>query len=164
MMNLSTDFFSRDQFKGLLAAIERNGSDDSLSRLLAPRQWETIAEYLQLFTLANGMELIRQGGTDRSLYFVEEGNLTVHYEDAHGRIRLAVVGPGAALGEGSFFSRLPRSATVHAATVCKLWRMSPQRFDELSRRHPDVALALAMGLGSVIAVRLQSQRKRTAVT
>ena len=88
----------------------------------------------------------------------------MHYEDAHGRIRLAVVGAGAALGEGSFFSRLPRSATVHAATVCKLWRMSPQRFDELSRRQPDVALALAMGLGSVIAVRLQSQRKRTAVT
>lgn len=164
MMNTSTDFFARDQFKGLLAAIEANGHDDSMSRLVSPRQWETIADFLQLFTLAAGQELIRQGGTDRSLYFVEEGNLTVHYEDANGRIRLAVVGPGAALGEGSFFSRLPRSATVHAATVCKLWRLSAPRFEELSRRHPPVALSLVMALGSVIAVRLQTQRKRTAVT
>lgn len=163
-MNSSTDFFARDQFNGLLAAIEANGNDDSMSRLVSPRQWETIAEFLQLFTLAGGQELIRQGGTDRSLYFVEEGNLTVHYEDGHGRIRLAVLGPGAALGEGSFFSRLPRSATVHAATVCKLWRLSATRFEELSCRHPPVALALAMALGSVIAVRLQTQRKRTAVT
>lgn len=163
-MNTSTDFFARDQFKGLLAAIEANGRDDSMSRLVAPRQWDIIAEFLQLFTLAGGQELIRQGGTDRSLYFVEEGNLTVHYEDGHGRIRLAVVGPGAALGEGSFFSRLPRSATVHAATACKLWRLSAPRFEELARRHPPVALALAMALGSVIAVRLQSQRRRTAVT
>lgn len=164
MMNTSTDFFARDQFRGLLAAIEGNFNEDSLARLVSHQHWDIIAEYLQLFTLGNGQELIRQGGTDRSLYFVEEGNLTVHYEDAHGRIRLAVVGAGAALGEGSFFSRLPRSATVHAATVCKLWRLSAQRFEELSRRHPAAALALAMALGSVIAVRLQSQRKRTAVT
>ena len=54
--------------------------------------------------------------------------------------------------------------TVHAATVCKLWRLSAPRFEELSRRHPPVALSLAMALGSVIAVRLQTQRKRTAVT
>jgi len=163
-MTTNTDYFARDQFKGLLAAIEANGSDDSMSRLVPVRHWETIAEYLQLFTLAAGQELIRQGGTDRSLYFVEEGNLTVHYEDAHGRIRLAVLGPGAALGEGSFFSRLPRSATVHAAAACKLWRLSIPRFEDLSRRDPSVALSLALALGSVVAVRLQTQRKRTAVT
>lgn len=164
MIHTSTDFFARDQFKGLLAAIEANGSEDSLTRLISHQQWETIAEFLQLFTLNGGQELIRQGSVDRSLYFVEEGTLTVHYQDVNSRIRLAVLGPGSALGEGSFFSHLPRNATVHAASPCKIWRLSAQRFQELSRRHPGPALALAMGLGSVISVRLQSQRKRTAVT
>lgn len=164
MIHTNTDFFARDQFKGLLAAIEANSSEDSLTRLISHQQWETIAEFLQLFTLAGGQELIRQGSVDRSLYFLEEGSVTVHFEDANSRIRLAVLGPGSALGEGSFFSRLPRSATVHAASPCKIWRLSVPRFEELSRRHPGPALALVMGLGSVISVRLQSQRKRTAVT
>jgi len=57
-----------------------------------------------------------QGAKDRTLYLVESGNLTVHFEDSAGYIRQAMVGAGSAVGEGSFFSHLPRSATVQAAT------------------------------------------------
>ena len=129
MMNTSTDFFARDQFKGLLAAIDANSSDDSMSRLVSPRQWETIADFLQLFTLASGQELIRQGGTDRSLYFVEEGNLTVHYEDANGRIRLAVLGPGAAL----WWAQPHHVLRLHGAAVPAVRVHGPRRLQALAQ-------------------------------
>jgi CRP-like cAMP-binding protein len=90
--------------------------------------------------------------------------LSVHYEDAKGRVRLAVVGPGSAVGEGAFFTRLPRSATVQAASPSKVWCLTPIRFTELSNRQPALALEVAMALGSLVSRRLSNKPKRVAVT
>jgi CRP/FNR family transcriptional regulator, cyclic AMP receptor protein len=81
-----------------------------------------------------------------------------------GKTNLAMVGPGSCVGEGAFFSRMPRNATVQATTRCKLWSINPMRFTELSNRHPAVALAVVMALGSVVARRLGNRPKRGAVT
>lgn len=75
--------------------------------------------------------------------FIETGSLSVHYEDDAGRVRLAILGAGSAVGEGGFFSHLPRSATVQAVSACKLWRLTPMKFAELSNRQPVIALALS---------------------
>jgi CRP-like cAMP-binding protein len=88
----------------------------------------------------------------------------VHYEDAKGRLRLAFVGPGSAVGEGAFFTRQPRSATVQAAHASKVWSLTPIRFTELSNRQPAVALEIAMALGSLVSRRLVNKPKRVAVT
>src|SRR5213593_410130 len=98
--------------QGLVNAIAQNQSDDVFAPALAPAQWEMLGSYLQPFAVTGNQVLIEQGAEDRTLYIVETGNLTVHYEDSKGRVRLAVVGPGSAVGEGAFFSRQPRSATV----------------------------------------------------
>ena len=106
--------------------------------------------------------LIEQNSSDRTVYFVETGALTVHCEDDKGRLRLATVEPGSAVGEGAFFTRLPRSATVQAASASKLWSLSPIRFTELTNRQP--ALALEVALGSLVSRRLANRPKRVAVT
>lgn len=155
---------NKPDLKALLAAFSANAGDDALGRLVSAPQWDVLAEYMQPFSLPQSRVLIEQGAPDRTLYFLEEGSLTVHYEDASGRIHLAILGAGSAVGEGGFFSRQPRSATVQAASACKLWSLTPMRFTELSNRHPMVALALAMALGSVISTRLLNQRKRVAIT
>ena len=90
--------------------------------------------------------------------------LTVHFEDASGKIRLATLGAGSVVGEGGFFSYLARSATVQAGSSCKLWSLTPMRFSELSNRQTQVALSLAMALGAIMAKRVVSNRKRIAVT
>ena len=111
-----------------------------------------------------GQVLIEQNAADRTVYIVEAGTLTVHYEDGKGRLRLASVEGGSAVGEGAFFTRNPRSATVQAASACKLWSLSPIRFTELSNRQPAIALELAMALGSLVSRRLANRPKRVAVT
>ncbi len=148
----------------LMEAVASNPTDPTLSHLLTPAHWSVLAGYMQGSLLAPGQILISQGAEDRTLYFVESGMLTVHFEDASGKIRLAAVGAGSVVGEGGFFSYMARSATVQAGSACKLWALTPMRFSELSNRQPTIALALAMALGAIMAKRVASNRKRIAVT
>lgn len=150
--------------QGLIQAIEQNASNDSFAPALTPLQWEMLGSYLQPAELKTGQVLIAQNATDRSLYIIERGSLTVHYEDSKGRVRLAVVEAGSAVGEGAFFTRQARSATVQAAAPTKLWCLTPLRFTELSNRQPNLALELAMALGSLVSRRLVNKPKRAAVT
>src|SRR3982750_4127296 len=144
----------RFEIKGLVQAVLKNESSDVFSPAISPTQWEVLGSYLQPFAVTAGQVLIEQNATDRTLYIVESGGLTVHYEDSKGRVRLAVVGPGSAVGEGAFFTRQPRSATVQAAVPTKLWCLTALRFTELSNRQPNVALEIALALGSLVSRRL----------
>lgn len=149
---------------GLVRAIQQNDSNDVFKPALSPTQWDVLASYMQPFALMQGQVLIEQNASDRTVYIVESGTLTVHYEDEKKRLRLAVVGPGSAVGEGAFFSRAPRNATVQAASPCKIWSLTPIRFTELGNRQPNIALEIAMGLGSLVSRRLSNRPKRVAVT
>ncbi|HSV82209.1 MAG TPA: cyclic nucleotide-binding domain-containing protein [Ramlibacter sp.] len=150
--------------QGLVHASAHNQSNDAFHPSLTSRQWELLGTYLQPFAVPQGQVLIEQGAVDRTVYFVESGTLTVHYEDARGRLRLAAVEAGSAVGEGAFFSRNPRCATVQAASACKIWSLTPIRFSELTNRQPAVAVEIALGLGSLVSRRLANRPKRVAVT
>lgn len=163
-MYTNPQFSNKTDIQGLIQAFVLNHGEDALSSKVTAAQWEALANYMQPFTLAQSQVLIKQGAHDRTLYFVESGSLSVHFEDEKERIRLALVGAGSVLGEGGFFSHLPRNATVQAATECKMWGITPNRFAELSQRLPVAALALTMALGAIVCKRMQDRRRRIAVT
>ena len=163
-MNPNPQFSNKQDIQGLLEAFVNNYGENALSRTVTPVQWGAMANYMQPFTMAPSQVLITEGSQDRTLYFVESGSLSVHYQDATDRVRLAMVGAGSVLGEGSFFSHMPRNATVQAATECRVWSITPLRFAELSHRLPGAALALAMALGAIVCKRMQDRRRRIAVT
>lgn len=150
--------------QGLVHAVAHNQTRDAFQPALSSKQWELFGTYLQPFAVRQGQVVIEQNASDRTVYLVETGTLTVHYEDDKGRLRLASVEPGSAVGEGAFFTRLPRSATVQAASGCKLWALSPIRFTELTNRQPQLAVEIAMALGSLVSRRLGNRPKRVAVT
>ena len=149
---------------GLMAAIRQSPEDDALGTAFSAQQWAILAPYLQPMDLAANQVLFDQGSSDRSLYLVESGSLSVHFEDEKQRLRLAIVGPGSMVGEGAFFSHQPRSATVQAGAPSKLWSLPALRFTELCNRQPAVALHLAMAAGAVLAKRLGNRRRRIAAT
>jgi CRP/FNR family transcriptional regulator, cyclic AMP receptor protein len=148
----------------LAQSVRMSQALDALPLNLSVPQWQILADHLQPLLVAQGHVLIQQGVKDRTVYLVESGNLTVHYEDGRERIRIAMVGAGSLLGEGAFFSHLPRSATVQAGGDCRLWSLKPLRFRELSTRHPDVAVELTVAMAAVLARRLYNKPKRVAVT
>ena len=163
-MNAITPIASKIDLTGLLSAIAQADADDSMSNPLTPAQWDTVSAYLQPYAVPVGHVLFSQGATDRTLYLVESGSLSVHYQDEKERLRLAIVGPGSVAGEGAFFSMRPRSATVQASAPTKLWTLTALRFTELTNRQPAIALGLAMAAGAVLAKRLGNRRRRVAAT
>ena len=163
-MNASTPVVSKLDLQGLLDAIAQASADDSMTNPLTPAQWDILSSYLLPVVLPAGQILFSQGATDRTLYLVESGSLSVHYQDEKERLRLAIVGPGSVVGEGAFFSHRSRSATVQASAPCKLWSLPAIRFTELTNRQPAIALGLVMAAGAVLAKRLRNRRHRVAAT
>jgi CRP/FNR family transcriptional regulator, cyclic AMP receptor protein len=149
---------------GLLQSMQAANSADSIKLTLGIAQWQVLSTYLQPFTMEAGQSLIEQGSKDTTIYLIEAGNLNVHVSDGPASAHVAIVGAGTCIGEGAFFSRMPRAASVQAATRCKLWSINPMRFTELSNRYPAIALPLVMALGSVLSRRLGNKPKRGAVT
>ncbi|MEO8024453.1 cyclic nucleotide-binding domain-containing protein [Polaromonas sp.] len=163
-MNAPLPTSVRFDIQGLASAIAHSHASDALRCQFNSQQWEVLATYMQPFALQVGQSLIEQGAADQTLYFIESGTLSVHYQDDKGRVRLAMVAAGSMVGEGAFFARLPRSATVQASNACKLWCLTALRFKELSNRHSLIALELALAMGGVLAKRLYNRPKRVAVT
>lgn len=146
------------------AAAAQRDAIDVFRPALQPSQWELLASYLQPLAVQRSHVLIQQGGVDRTVYLIEAGTLAVHYEDEARRIRLATVEAGSAVGEGAFFSRQPRNATVQSVAPCRLWALTPLRFGELTNRQPQVAIEVAMALGALVSRRLANRPRRVAVT
>jgi len=155
---------SRVNLQGLIDAIAQTTAEDSMTNPLSPAQWDVLSSYLLPVVLPAGQVLFTQGAIDRTLYMVESGSLSVHYQDEKERLRLAIVGAGSVLGEGAFFSHRARSATVQASAPSKLWSLTAIRFTELTNRQPAIALGLAMAAGAVLAKRLGNRRRRVAAT
>lgn len=155
---------TRFDIQDLAQAMRHSSALDAMPLNLPDAHWLTLANYLQPIGLTQGQVLIEQGVKDRTVYFVESGTLTVHYEDSKERVRIAVVGAGSVLGEGAFFSHLPRSATINAGSDCRLWCLTPLRFRELSLRHPSIALEVTVAMSAVLARRMYNKPKRVAVT
>lgn len=150
--------------QNLRDAVAQNTSYDAFAPGFSLRHWEMLEAYLQVVELSAGQTLINQGAQDYSVFLVESGVLSVHVVGDEGRMQLAILNAGSVVGEGSFFSHLPRSANVSAMGCARLWRLTSPRFSELSLRQPSVALEVSMSLGAVMARRLGDRLKRIAVT
>ncbi|MBH1958144.1 MAG: cyclic nucleotide-binding domain-containing protein [Burkholderiales bacterium] len=154
----------RFDIQTLAQAISNSEASDALRCQFSLPHWTILGAFLQPFPLNKGQILIEQGARDCTLYFIESGTLSAHSEDEQAHMQLALVGAGTVLGEGSFFTHQPRRATVHAASLCKMWCLTPIRFKDLSRHHSPIALELTLAMGSVMAKRLGIAPKRAAVT
>ncbi|HET6827583.1 MAG TPA: hypothetical protein VFH35_02805, partial [Ramlibacter sp.] len=63
--------------------------------------------------------------------------------------------PGMVVGEGTFFSGQPRSATVVPRTAGVAWGLHWDKFDLMSRKQPRLAVDLAKALAAVLAIRMR---------
>jgi CRP/FNR family cyclic AMP-dependent transcriptional regulator len=163
-MNTTNPNPQKPEVNGLITAIAHNKEDGVLARFLGAQYWYIVADYLHPCQFKRGHVLISQGAQDRKLYFLESGDLKVDVKTGAGFLQLAILGPGTVVGEGSFFSHLSRNASVLAYSDCKVWELDPSDFDALSKKHPSVALALAMALSAIMATRMLDVSRRISVT
>ncbi len=111
-----------------------------------------LEQRVQWVRLRAGERLFAEGDTGRDLYFVLGGRLRGTTRD--GRV-LGEMGRGESIGEFALLTGEARSATIDAVRDSDLVRVTPQSFDEIVARYPQVMQAVAR----VVVKRLRAQER-----
>jgi CRP/FNR family cyclic AMP-dependent transcriptional regulator len=114
------------------------GTHNLLSRL--PARYSAL--FLKTATpvhLSAGDVLFESGAPGDGCYWLKSGALKVIVTSDHGEERIiAILGPGAMVGELSMIDGLPRSATVRALRDSQLSFVSRRTFLQGLRKHPEL--------------------------
>lgn len=151
------------EFPQLVQAIQTLNADDAFRPRLTLDQWRSIATYLTRHDIRAADLLIKQGDSDRTMYFLGEGSLQVFATGGPpGSNRINILRPGAVVGEQGLFIDAPRLANVEAMTPCTVWALRSPRLEEMSQRLPALALEVLRAAGGVMATRMRAHLARHA--
>lgn len=135
----------------LVEAIGALDATDALTCKLTLDDWKALAPYLSMRFLRAGDPLMHEGDAERELFILASGELEVSV----GGSAIATLQPGTVVGEGTFFSGAPRSATVTPSTSGVAWGLHWDRFEAMTNKHPKLAVDLVKGLAGILAVRMR---------
>jgi CRP/FNR family transcriptional regulator len=125
---------------------ERIGPDNVLGRLPPELSGKLLAGK-RTIALRKGETLFERGDAGDGCYWLRRGVLAVSVASASGEQRiLAILGPGAIVGELAMIDGLPRSGTVQAVRDCVLTFVSRAAFSDVMSRHPELYSDIVMTL------------------
>jgi CRP/FNR family transcriptional regulator, cyclic AMP receptor protein len=123
---------------------------------LPPEGWTRFLSVARRRAFTAGEVIVNQGETSREFYIVSSGRLEVVVPEAKGGERhVYFVEPMSIFGEQAFFDGLPRSATVRALSEGALFGVTPDAFEVLSARFPDLTRLALFDLGRILSLRLR---------
>lgn len=146
----------------LVQAIQTLNAEDAFRSRLTLEHWKVLAPYLTRHEIRSGDLLIKQGDTDRSLYFLSQGTLQVFVTGGAPGSKIAILRAGSIVGEPGLFVDGPRMANVEAMTPCVVWALRGPRMEELAQRSPALALELLRAAGAVMATRMRATLSKQA--
>jgi CRP/FNR family transcriptional regulator, cyclic AMP receptor protein len=136
-------------------------SRDNLFSVLPPALSAGLFRNASTVELGANDLLFAAGAAGDGCYRVDEGLLKVSVEASSGSERiLAIVGPGALVGELSMIDGGPRSASVRAIRHARLLFVSRADFDAFIRAHPEAYPYIT----ALLAQRLRSIDESLAAT
>lgn len=142
-------------------ATQTLNAEDAFRPRLDVSQWRQLAPFMQQFKLRSGDTLIRYRDVDRVMYLLESGTLQVYVPDAGpARRPVAILRPGAIVGEPVLFAEAPRMAQVEAMSPSVIWGLTRNRFDEFAQRQPEMALEFLRAAGAVMTERMRANLER----
>ena len=148
-------------FEQLVQAMQTLNAEDAFRPRLMLDQWRVISPYLTRHEIRAGDLLIKQGDTDRTMYFLGQGSLQVFITGGPpGSNRIAILRAGSVVGEPGIFSDGARMANVEAMTPCTVWALRGPRLEELAQRSPALALELLRAAGNVMSMRMRANLQR----
>jgi CRP-like cAMP-binding protein len=114
-------------------------TNETLFSILPAELSNSLFGQARLVQLAPHQTLFLAGDPGDGCYLVEDGLLKVNVVSPLGGERiLAILGPGALVGDLSMIDGKPRSASVGAVRESKLRFVSRAVFDDFARRQPEV--------------------------
>lgn len=129
---------------------------------LSRKERDLVLRYIQSEHLNTGQTLIREGDLQRGLHIVKAGRCEVVKQLAGGsEQQLTVLDSGAIIGEVSFFSRAPHSATIRAIEPVECMNLPIAEFEALRRAEPRIAMVLMANMGRLLAERFRRMDQYT---
>ena len=128
--------------------------DDNEARLLA--------EKMGVSHLKDGELLVKEGGSDQSLYVLVSGKLAVYSADANGKESLVYnMKEGECAGTRAFVDRTPRKATLRAVGNTTVYTLTPKDFESLLDDHPRLVYKVMRALFRVTHTNLMRMNQET---
>jgi len=106
------------------------------------RELGTVARHIETVALADGTEMITQGGPGDALFVILEGAAIV----VRGGVEVDTAEAGDHFGELALLDGEPRSATVRAQGPITVAVLGVRMFRTLLREFPDIAEQLLAGM------------------
>ncbi len=132
------------------ASGELAASGDPLLGKLTELDRETLAPYLERIEVSPGTEIVREGESDRAMYFVLSGSARISRRG----LELREVRHGDHFGELALIAGRPRAASITSNTPLSVALLTYERYQDLSKEHPGLALRLVQELVNGVADRL----------
>lgn len=131
-----------------------------------PAKLKLLAYTSDVVTYRAGQVLFRKGDLGDAAYVIIQGDAEVSVTTDNGEIPVAQLRDGDFLGEIAILCDTPRTATVTASSELKTLRIRKERFFELLRQFPEMAIELtrllAERLTRTTAELVEAQRNRVA--
>lgn len=101
-----------------------------------------LLSYLEKLEVGSGHVLMRQGAEAHHLYFIEQGQVTAHFDDQEdGRARLETFGHGI-VGEIGFYRGQARTASVIVDQPSVIYRLDRHGLQRMEAEDPEAASLL----------------------
>ena len=114
-----------------------------------------IMNYLELFEFPEDFQLIRQGDSPGSVYFLEEGMVTVQLEEpGEEPVRLNTLNSENLVGELGFYLGSKRNASVVSETPVKAYRLTSDAITTMESDDPEAAAVFHKFVVHVMAEKL----------
>jgi len=134
----------------LQAAFAETHQASSERSFLASEALAEVLASLPPITLNSGEMLINQGETSDAAFFLDSGSMLVFEETRYGPVTLATIQAPRLIGEIGALAGLARTASVKALTPARVFRISRAQLFELSRKSPELLMAVVRQLGQQI--------------
>jgi len=139
-----------------------DGSEDAGPTLeflaqASTEEWRQMLDVAELRRFGAGETVLAAGDSSRAFYIVAEGELEVLAKLPNGRSqRVTTIGRQSIFGEQAFFDGQPRSASIRALADGELYGITPDAFEILAARNPELARMILFDLGRILSLRLRS--------
>ena len=128
---------------------------------LTVEESQAVCRYLQRESLKQAQHLFVAGEHSEACYFILNGRLAVKRQADFDKSQvIAVLYPGAPVGEGGLVERGVRSVTVTAVDQVELLKLSATSFEKMMREQPFVAHKITAHLLRTSCLRLEKCSQR----
>jgi CRP-like cAMP-binding protein len=126
-------------------------------RDFTPQEINALEQKLRRKTFNKGEIIVKEGDTDRNLFFLVKGlvSVRIHLPETDRYKRLITYSAGVTFGEMAFLDGSPRSAGVWSDEDAETLVLSPAEFTVLQEESPQTAIKLIRNIALEISDRLR---------